>query len=86
MAFLINGTCRGCGKPIYWIKTTAGKSIPCDPEQVRYWQKPGGSQKVVTTDGEVVSAELEGDLEKVSDIGHISHFATCPKRDEFRRR
>lgn len=86
MAFLINGTCRGCGKPIYWIKTPAGKSIPCDPEQVRYWKRPGGSQKIVTPWGEVVSAELSGDLNDTTYVGYISHFATCPQANSFRRR
>ena len=86
MAFLTNGTCRGCGRPIYWIKTAAGKSMPCEPEQVMYWQKPGGSQTVVTYDGEVLSAELNGDLDEATGIGHISHFASCPKSSSFRRR
>ena len=86
MAFLINGTCRGCGQHIYWIKTPAGKSMPCDPEQVIYWQKPGGSHKIVTPNGEVLSAELEGPHEKATGIGYISHFATCPKAGQFRRK
>jgi len=86
VAFLINGTCRGCGKPLCWIKTAAGKSMPCDPEQVRYWQKQGGSKKIVTPHGEVVSAETEGELENVTGIGYISHFATCPRSGDFKRR
>lgn len=86
MAYLTNGTCRGCGRPIFWIKTASGKSMPCDPEQVWYWQKPGGSKKIVTPYGEVVSAETEGDLENVTGIGHIPHFATCPRSSDFRRR
>ncbi len=27
-------TCEGCKKPIIWIKTVKGKSMPCDPELV----------------------------------------------------
>lgn len=27
-------TCRGCGAPIVWIKTPAGKAMPCDPAPV----------------------------------------------------
>ena len=60
--------------------------MPCDPEQVIYWQKSGGSQKIVTPNGEVVSAELSGELDKATGIGYISHFATCSKSDTFRRR
>lgn len=78
--------CRGCGAPIVWINTPAGKSMPCDPEQVVYWQTPGGSQKIVTPNGEVLSAELEGAQEKATGIGYISHFATCPQAGQFRKR
>ena len=33
-------TCRGCGAPIVWIRTAAGKSMPCDAEPVLY-KAPG---------------------------------------------
>ena len=79
-------TCRGCGAPIIWIKTERGKSMPCDPEQVTYWQARSGSQKIVTPNGEVVSAELSGELNNATGIGYVSHFATCPKSNDFRRR
>lgn len=29
---LERGKCRGCPAPIVWIKTTAGKAVPCDEE------------------------------------------------------
>ena len=29
-------TCKACGKPIVWIRTTKGKSMPCDAEPVAY--------------------------------------------------
>ena len=80
------GFCRGCGKQIIWTRTPAGKSMPCDPELVTYWQKAGGSQKIVTPGGEVLSAELTGDPEKATGRGYISHFATCPESDKFRRK
>ena len=31
--------CKGCGQEIIWIMSPSGKVIPCDPEQVTYWQK-----------------------------------------------
>lgn len=79
------GICRGCGQPIIWIGTGGGKSMPCDPDQVVYWKTPGGSHKIVTQNGEVYSAELDGPEEKATGIGYISHFATCPKADLFRK-
>ena len=39
--------CKGCGAEITWIKTSGGKSIPCDPDQVMYWAKPKAKGKVV---------------------------------------
>ena len=80
------GICRGCGAPILWIRTPAGKSMPCDPQPIKYWQDPTGRNKIVTPNGEVVSARLEGDEQTATGIGYISHFATCPKRDQFRKR
>ena len=77
--------CRGCGRPIIWIRTGGKKSMPCDPEPVTYWQTPGGCQKIVTRNGEVLSAELNGPEDKATGVGYISHFATCPKADMFRR-
>ena len=78
--------CKACGQEIIWIKTKAGKAMPCDPEQVVYYKKKGGSQKIVTPNGEVVSAELSGLPGTETGVGHTSHFASCPAAEQFRRR
>lgn len=77
--------CKGCGAPIVWIKTESGKSMPCDAEQIVYWQKAGGREKVVTPNGEVISCELTGNPDRATGAGYRSHFATCPAADKFRR-
>ena len=69
--------CKMCGRLIVWIKTPAGKSMPCDPDKVLYWQTPHGTHKIVTPNGEVVSAFLMGPLLKATGWGYISHFETC---------
>lgn len=79
------GTCRGCGAEIVWIQTPAGKSMPCDAEAVPYWQRKGGHAKIVTPGGEVVSAELTGMPGMQTGWGYMSHFATCPRSEDFRR-
>lgn len=73
--------CKGCGREIIWI----GK-MPCDPEQVTYWQKPKARGKVVTPNGMVLSCEFDGDLQHATGIGYVPHWATCPKAGEFRRK
>ena len=34
--------CRGCGASIEWIRTTAGRSMPVDPEPVFIVEEDGG--------------------------------------------
>ena len=77
--------CKGCGKLIVWTRTPGGKSMPCDPEIIYYVQKAGGSKKIVTPNGEVLSAELADDPQKATGIGYIPHWATCPKANGFRK-
>jgi len=81
-----NSKCRGCGAKIVWISTCAGKSMPCDPGPVLYWQKEKAPGKVVTPNGEVISCVFEGDEDAATGIGYISHFSTCPKAAKFKRR
>ncbi|MBR6861214.1 MAG: hypothetical protein IKM73_07835 [Acidaminococcaceae bacterium] len=76
------GTCRGCEKRILWTRTKGGKAMPCDPELIRF-QPCGGNETFVTPDGAVVRGMRRRDGEKE---GYISHFATCPMSDKFRKR
>ena len=78
--------CKGCGAEIIWIGTPGGKSIPCDPEEVTYWEKPRAKGKVVTPNGMVLSCEFSGEPEKATGIGYVSHWSTCPKAGQFRRK
>lgn len=78
--------CKSCGADIIWIKTAAGKSIPCDSDARTYWKNPHGSDVIVTPNGEVYKADLTGDLAQATGIGYISHFATCPAADKFRKK
>ena len=78
--------CRGCGAPILWITTPGGKSMPCDPKPVVYWRRRGAPEKIVTQNGEVVSADLNGMPGLETGVGYVSHFATCPRARDFQRR
>ena len=79
------GRCRGCGADIVWIRTLGGKSMPCDAKVVTYWAKDKAEGKVVTPNGEVISCEFSGDLEKATGVGYLSHFSTCPTASQFKR-
>ena len=79
------GTCRGCGAPIVWIRTTAGRYMPCDASPVRYKPRSGGAGKVVTPRGEVLSCELDAPPAEACCVGYVSHFATCPQAGRFHR-
>jgi hypothetical protein len=80
------GKCRGCGAEIVWIKTSSGKSMPCDPKPVLYWEKAKAPGKVVTPNGETLSCKFQGDIDAATGIGYISHFSTCPKAVNFKRK
>ena len=78
------GICKGCGAEILWIRTKTGKTMPVDEKPVPYYE--GGSAKIVLEDGSVVKGSLDGPEESFKGFGYISHFATCPKAGNFRRR
>lgn len=79
--------CRGCGKPIIFIKSTAGKYIPCNPTPVYYKRNENGPDKIVTEYGVVVSCEVTGDdCFAGTEVGYRPHWATCPAADTFRKR
>ena len=64
-------TCKGCNAPITWSTTAAGKAVPLnDPPEKRY----------------IMFMEYDG-TEYVKQVETwVSHFVTCPKADEFRKK
>lgn len=76
-------TCRGCGARIVWIKTPAGKAMPCDPSPVYYKADPEGKDRIVTTRGEVVACTITTGAD-ATDAGYRPHWATCPQAGTFR--
>lgn len=79
--------CRGCGKEIAFIKTVKGKTMPVDPDAVRFIPA-GGPNTYVMMDGSIQRGRglKHDDDNEGSMIGYISHFATCPNADDFRKR
>lgn len=78
-------TCRSCGAPIRWERTSSGKRIPLDADPAR-----GGNVDVVWIGGERVAVVLgPADAAAAEVDGHVlyrAHFATCPDAATHRRR
>ncbi len=81
--------CRGCGKEICFIKSINGKSIPVDPDPIRFLPEDN-YEKFVMMDGTVQrGVVVEGDeldAQRFLMIGYRSHWATCPAAEDFRRK
>ena len=76
-------TCKSCGKAIHWIRTRSGRSMPCDTRPVNYRIKPGGSTKLVTPAGDVISCEPVDDPAEAQGWGYTPHWSTCNAPDSF---
>ena len=78
--------CKGCGKPILWKKTPAGKAIPCDPEPVAFWcehSDPLPKGRIVNQYGQVIACDFSGQGPSTG-TGYVPHWATCPKAEQFK--
>lgn len=66
--------CRGCGRKILWARTSDGKPIPLDAIAPVYLV------------AEVESPERGDNLTATrAHNAYVSHFVTCPQRDQFRK-
>ena len=77
--------CKSCGAEIIWVKTKAGRAMPCDPTPHNFTDKANGKTFVLKS-GEVVRGEICTGNDYVFGVGYISHFATCPDADRHRVR
>ena len=78
--------CKACGAWIWFVQMKTGSSMPVNEQPVAY--VPGAGNRVyITEDGSYVHGR---DWNKSDgpprEFGYISHFTTCPKAEEFRRR
>lgn len=75
--------CQKCEAPIVWIRTPAGKTMPCDAKPVYIIPDETGPEKAVTKDGHVVSCRYTQDPDQAAVLGYVPHFATCkPPREQ----
>ena len=80
--------CRYCGKPIIFIRTGAGKLMPCDATPVKYWRaEDGGGILIYQRDGSSIKGRLCGHDAACAGSGYVPHWTSCtnrpkPKREE----
>ncbi len=70
-------TCKGCGAPLIWAITEHGKRIPLNQPEKRFilvLVQPDN-------DPDLSYSYYEARMRET----YTSHFATCPKADEFRK-
>lgn len=65
------GTCRSCGKPIWWAKTLKGKAMPFDAEIVPVQSRQLETMEVVVS---------------VDTSMNAPHHSTCPQGHSWRRK
>ena len=83
---MIDFHCKACGAAIIWIRTPAGKSMPCNASPVYYIEKPrSGMKRVVLQNGEVLACEYTDDPNKATGVGYVPHWSTCRNEAKFRR-
>ena len=82
------GRCRSCGATVFWILVKSGKMMPCDAEPEQFHPDPRGPRLYILNDGHTMRGTPLQDGEEPGEdtaVGNISHFATCPGADKFRR-
>lgn len=79
--------CKKCNAPIVWIRTPAGKSMPCNADLVEYHagSTPDYEDIVINDKGEVIRCTFDFQCDP-DGKGRIPHWATCPFSDSFRGR
>ena len=77
--------CKGCGAEIVWVAMQSGKRMPCDAALLRCRADDASKKTFVLPSGTVMRGVEAPD--GVADfMAHRSHFETCPKAEDFKRR
>jgi hypothetical protein len=73
--------CESCNAPIFWMETTNGKLMPVDTKAERRLVM------VLNADTLILAGQDDADHIRMRSVPtFISHFATCPDADAWRRR
>lgn len=59
--------------------------MPCDADTKYYIEAKGGSKKIVTPNGEVLSCEYTDNPAEATGIGYVPHWGTCTAAWKFKK-
>ena len=76
--------CRWCGTPIIFIRTEAGRLMPCDAMPQPYWPTDSSGILVYQRDGSCVRGTLRGHDSACAGYGYIPHWASCTNKPRKR--
>lgn len=90
--------CKGCRRPILWVRTTKGKGMPVDLTTFTFRLVPasdateeersGPKHALVKGDGTVVvgwEIPMWRSTRGAAVSGRVSHYATCPNAPAFKQ-
>lgn len=77
--------CRSCGAAIDWITTESGKKMPVNKKFIPAIEDPNGDINAVTGDGRVIRCRVVMAGTEGAISVRISHFASCPQANQWRR-
>ena len=70
--------CEHCGASVITRITSGGRDrMICDPQPVTYWRCRSGSSLVLSVNGVLTYAELDGDSGMATGMGWLPH--KCPE-------
>jgi hypothetical protein len=79
----VTATCRSCGAAIRWATTASGKRMPLDRDPV----DDGNLALIIDVGLDVVAVPVAPRQALLDDDGRrfVSHYATCPDAEQWRR-
>ncbi len=77
----VTAKCRGCRKPIRWVRMDSGEMMPCEPKPVHAVQETADFGQPSLFEGNP-TPKVRGRMVKV----WIPHWANCPAAKRHRRR
>lgn len=73
--------CIRCGAAITFVRTAAGKAMPCDAQAMAYHAEPGGPENIMLPNGQLVRGRWAVPGEAGDGIGYRPHWASCRDKD-----